>query len=372
MITSTSIKQATGFFLGLILTGFSTGSLSAGKSTPLKNIYPAEESNSTVKGKEFTSLELKSKAVAGIGLGQAIETGIIVKTDKNKEYRTPGFPEEGSFRTIAWDQFGVEVEGGTFADGKVIISSNFADIKQHEVKVKAYLLKNPELKSELVLHLDYKGEMLADFSGTAGKPGRNGQSGQRGDNGSSSTSPRDGGNGGQGGNGGDGAQGQDIEVFAKIKPDPILKKDLLEVRVKSKTTGVEQVYLVDPDGGKLKVSTDGGRGGSGGTGGYGGPGGSNSYSKTSGNGGNAGFAGNGGNGARGGSITVYLDPGTDKIPAGTLTFSNEGGAGGNRGQAGVGGAKGDYPSNWGQHGAPGFPGNSGTKGPEIKIIKQKL
>ncbi|MGV2482040.1 UNVERIFIED_CONTAM: hypothetical protein IGO34_35170, partial [Salmonella enterica subsp. enterica serovar Weltevreden] len=80
-----------------------------------------------------------------------------------------------------------------------------------------------------------------------------------------------------------------------------------------------------------------------------------SYSKTSGNGGNAGYAGNGGNGARGGSITVYLDPGVDKLPAGTLTYSNEGGAAGSRGQAGVGGAKGDYPSNWGQHGTPGYP-----------------
>ncbi len=371
-MTSTSLKQATGLFLGLILTAFSAGSLSAGKTTLLKNRYPAEENSRLITGKEFISLEIKSKISAGIGLGQAIEIGILVKNDKNKEYRTPGFPEEGSFRTVEWDQFGVDVEGGTFADGKVIISSNFADIKEHQVKVKAYLLKNPELKSELILHLDYKGGMLADFSGTPGKAGRNGQSGQRGDNGSSSTSPRDGGNGGQGGNGGDGGQGQDIEVFAKMKPDPILKKDLLEVRVKSKTTGVEQIYLVDPDGGKLNVSADGGAGGSGGAGGYGGPGGSNSYSKTSGNGGNAGFAGNGGNGAKGGSITVYLDPSADKLPAGTLTYSNEGGAAGNRGQAGVGGAKGDYPSSWGQHGAAGFPGNSGTKGPEIKIIKQKL
>lgn len=365
-MTSTSLKRTTGFFLSLMLTGFSIGTLSA------RNTSASGSANTAVSGKEFASLELRSKAGSGISPGQSIPIGIIVKTDKDKEYRTPNFPEDGSFRSIEWDRFGVEVEGGTFADGKVIISSNLADIKHYQIKVKAYFLKNPELKHELVLNLDFKGEIVADFSGERGKPGRNGQSGQRGDNGSSSTSPRDGGNGGQGGNGGDGAPGQDIEVFAKMTSDAILKKDLLEVRVKSKTTGIEQIYLVDPAGGKLKVSVDGGAGGSGGSGGYGGPGGSNSYSKTSGNGGNAGYAGNGGNGAKGGSVTVYLDPSVDKLPAGTLIYSNEGGVAGSRGLAGVGGAKGDYPSNWGQHGTPGFPGNSGNKGPEIKIIKQKL
>lgn len=371
-MTFSLIKNPTNLFLGVMLTGFSIGSLYAGKTIPFKPTDPVEESSGIIKGKEFTSLELRSKSLTGISPGQNIDIGIIVKTDKDKEYRTPGFPEEGSFRSIEWDRFGVEVEGGTFANGKVIISNNLADIKNYQVKVKAWFIKNPELKHELVLNLDFKGEILADFSGTMGKPGRNGQSGLRGDNGSSSTPPRDGGNGGQGGNGSDGGPGQDIEVFAKMKPDPVLKKDLLEVRVKSKTTGTEQVYFVDPAGGKLKVSADGGAGGSGGSGGYGGPGGSNSYSKTSGNGGNAGFAGNGGNGGKGGSITVYVDPGVDKLPAGTLSFSNEGGAAGNRGQAGVGGAKGDYPSTWGQHGTPGFPGNSGIKGPEVKIIKQKL
>lgn len=371
-MTSSLIKNPTSLFLGFMLTSFCIGALYAGKTTHFKNIHPVEESSSTIKGKEFTSLELRSRSLTGISPGQSIDIGIIVKTDKDKEYRTPNFPEEGSFRSIEWDRFGVEVEGGTFANGRVTISNNLADIKQYQVKVRAYFLKNPELKHELILNLDFKGEMLADFSGTPGKAGRNGQNGQRGDNGSSSTSPRDGGNGGQGGNGSDGGQGQDIEVFAKMKPDPILKKDLLEVRVKSKSTGTEQVYFVDPAGGKLKVSADGGAGGYGGSGGYGGPGGSNSYSKTSGNGGNAGFAGNGGNGAKGGSITVYLDPSVDKLPAGTLSFSNEGGAAGNGGQAGVGGAKGDYPSTWGQHGTPGYRGNSGTKGPEIKLIKQKL
>jgi len=371
MMISTSLKQAAGFFLGLIFGGLSS-SLHAGKLTHFKNMNGMEAGSSATKGKEFTSLELRSRTLSGISPGQSIDIGIIVKTDKDKEYRTPNFPEEGSFRSIEWDRFGVEVEGGSFTNGKVIINSNAADIKNYQVKIKAYFIKNPELKHELILNLDFKGEVLADFSGTPGKPGRNGQSGQRGDNGSSSTSPRDGGNGGQGGNGGDGGQGQDIDVFAKLKYDAVLKKDLLEVRVKSKTTGTEQVYFVDPAGGKLKISADGGAGGPGGTGGYGGPGGSNSYSKTSGNGGNAGFAGNGGNGAKGGSIVVYLDPSTDKLPAGILTYSNEGGAAGSRGQAGVGGAKGDYTSNWGQHGTPGLPGNSGSKGPEVKIIKQKL
>lgn len=325
------------------------------------------------KGKDFVSIELKRKEVAGIALGQAIEIGIIAKNAKEKEYRTPNFPEEGNFREVAWEQFTIEVEGGKFENGKVIISSNPADVKNHQVKIKATTVKNPEVKAELVLNLDYKGQILADFSGTAGRYGQRGQDGRRGNNATTSSDRCSGGtNGGQGGNGGDGEQGPDIEVFAKMKFDDGLKKELLEVRVKNKTTGAEQVFLVNPDGGKLNVSANGGNGGRGGSGGYGGPGGNDTYSKTSGSGGDGGNGGNGGNGAKGGSITAYLDPSTDKLPPGTITFSNEGGDAGNKGEAGIGGAKGDYPSNWGRQGAFGVPGNAGTKGPAIKVIKQKL
>ena len=329
--------------------------------------------HSMIKGNEFVSIEIKRAATPGIAPGQRIAIGIIAKTTKDKEYRTPGFPEDGSFRTIEWNRFKVEVEGGIFADGKVMISSNPSEIKNHQVKIKASFLKNPEIASELVLEIDYKGETFADFSGTPGKYGQSGQNGVRGNNAvTSSDRCSSGGNGGQGGNGGDGGQGQDLEVYAKMKYNEELKKELLEVRVKSLTTNKEQMYWVDPNGGSIKISADGGIGGAGGSGGAGGAGGNDTYSKTSGSGGYGGSGGNGGNGAKGGSITVYMDPSTNKLPNGVILFSNEGGAAGNRGQGGNGGAKGDYPSNWGQSGPSGAYGNAGTKGPEIKIIKQKV
>jgi hypothetical protein len=338
----------------------------------LKDKLLGSKDSSGTKGKDFTSISIQQKETPNIALGQEIEIGIVAKNAKDKEFKTPGFLDPGTFKTVQWDQFKIEVEGGTFADGKVTVNSNPASIKNHEVKIKASTIKNAEIKSELVLKLNYKGNVVADFSGTPGKQGQMGQSGIRGNNGSGSSNCSAGTNGGQGGNGGNGGTGQDIEAFVKMKFDEVLKKDMLQVLVKSKTTGKEQVYIVDPDGGKITVSADGGKGGAGGSGGYGGPGGSDTYKKVGANGGDGGNGGNGGIGGNGGTITAYIDPSAEKLVGTVVIFSNEGGALGWAGNGGTGGAKGDYGANWGRQGSSGVGGQAGEKGPQIKIVKQKV
>jgi hypothetical protein len=365
-------KQLCLFAVLLLVSSVSHAQLGSGL-LKLKDKLAGKDSAGGVKGKDYVSIEIRQKEATGYNLGQELEIGIVAKNDKDKEYKTPGFLAPGTFKTVEWNQFKIEVEGGKFADGKVIISGNPADIKNHEVKIKAATIKNAEIKSEWTVKLNYTGNIVADFSGTPGERGYSGQNGQRGANAvTSSDKCGSGGNGGPGGNGGNGDVGQDIEVFAKMKYDEVLKKELLHVLVKSKTTGKSQTYLVNPEGGKIKVSADGGYGGSGGQGGQGGQGGDDSYRQASGNGGNGGSGGVGGNGANGGTITAYMDPSTDKLPAGVITFSNEGGEGGYRGEAGIAGAKGYYNSNWGQQGAYGTYGQAGKKGPQVKILKQKV
>jgi len=75
--------------------------------------------------------------------------------------------------------------------------------------------------------------------------------------------------------------------------------------------GKTRLYLIDPQGGALTVTADGGPGGSGGRGGRGGAGGSGGIGTPDGSSGNSGSDGrNGFDGSpgRGGSITVTYDP----------------------------------------------------------------
>jgi antitoxin component YwqK of YwqJK toxin-antitoxin module len=329
--------------------------------------------NSALSAKEFASLEIKTEEAPNITLGQTIRIGIVALTDKGKEFKTPGFLTPGILKMVEWTQFKIEVEGGTFSDGAITISSNLSEIKNYQVKIKASSIDNPEIKNELILTLNFRGTTLASFEGTEGREGREGKSGPKGPNAvTSSDAAGNGGMGGSGGQGGNGGPGQNIEVYVKMQNDEILKKEMVYVFVKSNSTNRQALFLVDPDGGKIIVSANGGDGGYGGPGGMGGQGGDDTYRQSSGNGGQGGSGGSGGDGSNGGSITVYMDPSAEKLNPDVLKFTNEGGEAGGSGNGGQGGYKGYYESSAGQNGTEGTQGQAGTKGPEIKIVKQKV
>jgi hypothetical protein len=107
---------------------------------------------------------------------------------------------------------------------------------------------------------------------------------------------------------------------------------LLQVSVSSGKT--EQLFLVDPNGGSLTVTSAGGSGGSGGRGGRGGRGGSGGVGIPSGRDGMSGSDGRSGNSGRdgkGGPIFVTYDPRTKpylgaiqlRNPRGPAPFMNE-------------------------------------------------
>jgi hypothetical protein len=175
---------------------------------------------------------------------------------------------------------------------------------------------HPDLHADLDIPITYDYNFVANFSGAPGSDGLNGSDGLPGSPGSmGSTDPNNpspGGNGGNGTNGSDGGDGGNggnappvqVRVTLRAGAHPLLQASVV-------AEGKQRLYLIDPRGGALTVTADGGRGGSGGKGGRGGSGGSGGIGTPNGSSGSAGSDGrNGFDGSPGkaGSITVTYDP----------------------------------------------------------------
>jgi hypothetical protein len=191
----------------------------------------------------------------------------------------------------------------------------------------------PGLHADLDIPLRYNVAFAANFSGVRGADGMNGSDGTDGMSGSDGSidanNPSPGGNGTNGSDGSDGQDGSpggdapDVQIWLALRPgsSPLLQAGVLAAGHK------ERFYLVDPQGGTLTVTADGGAGGSGGKGGRGGRGGSGGIGIPSGSNGMDGHDGrNGFDGSmgRGGHITVTYDPQV-KPYLSMLRLSNQGG-----------------------------------------------
>jgi hypothetical protein len=191
---------------------------------------------------------------------------------------------------------------------------------------------HPDLHADLDIPITYDYNFVANFSGAPGSDGLNGSDGLPGSPGSmGSTDPNNpspGGNGGNGTNGSDGGDGGNggnappVQVRVTLRPGthPLLQASVV-------AAGKQRLYLIDPQGGALTVTADGGRGGSGGRGGRGGSGGSGGMGTPNGSSGSAGSDGrNGFDGSpgRAGSITVTYDPRVQPYLT-AIRLSNQGG-----------------------------------------------
>jgi len=138
--------------------------------------------------------------------------------------------------------------------------------------------------AELDIPFRYNVAFVSDFSGSRGSDGMNGADGSDGISGTPcSTDPNNPSPGGDGTNGTDGSNGQDgspggnappVDVRITLQPANPLSPDHALLQLSVSAQGKQRLYLVDPQGGSLKVVADGGPGGSGGRGGRGGRGGS--------------------------------------------------------------------------------------------------
>ncbi len=191
---------------------------------------------------------------------------------------------------------------------------------------------HPDIRADLDIPVRYDEKYTANFSGSPGSSGMNGMDGMNGASGSmGSMDPNNPSAGGNGGNGTDGSNGEDGGPGGNAPPVQVRvafragDHPLLQVSVTA--AGHQKLYLVDPQGGSLMVSADGGAGGSGGRGGRGGQGGSGGMgtpSGSSGSNGSDGRSGSDGPPGKGGSITVRYDPQAKPFLA-VIRLSNRGG-----------------------------------------------
>src|SRR5580698_9250851 len=265
----------------------------------------------------------------GIAPGEKSPLVVVVTETDGKTLQTEG----AGHGKVLWKDLTVVATVAT-VNQKGIVSlpkdPRISDGKLAHVAIT--VTSHPDIHAELDIPVRYNYAFTSNFSGSAGSDGMNGSDGMAGSSGSSGSTdpnnPSPGGNGGNGTNGGDGADGgkggnaPPVQVRVTLRPgaNPLLQASVA-------AAGKTRLYLIDPKGGALTVTADGGPGGSGGRGGRGGAGGAGGIGTPNGSSGNAGLDGrNGFDGSpgRGGSITMTYDPQV-KPYRNIIHLSNKGG-----------------------------------------------
>ena len=165
------------------------------------------------------------------------------------------------------DYFHFSTQGGFWEKGKFTIDPDFMKIDEHRAALIVNSLRNKSVADTFAVQLDYRHAYDLHLSGSSGMPGFSGMTGSSGSSGS---------NGFDGQNGQNGEYGSgspEMGVWVDLYRDSILNFDLLYVYAQDLWSGEEHRYLINPQGGKLAVSSNGGTGGNGGAGGNGGSGG---------------------------------------------------------------------------------------------------
>jgi hypothetical protein len=276
-----------------------------------------------------TSMEVKLAQGAAIAPGEKLPLVVSFTDPNGKVWVTEG---EGRGK-ILWKDLTLTPTVVT-ANKKGIVSlpsdPRISDGKVAHVAITAP--SHPDLHSEIDIPVRYDYNYSFYISGSSGSSGMNGSDGMDGSSGSMGSidpnNPSPGGNGSDGSNGSDGQDGGSgwdappTQVRVAIRPGP---HPLLQVGASA--TGYDRLYLIDPNGGLLTVTSEGGRGGSGGKGGRGGRGGSGGSGIPNGSSGSDGLSGrDGSNGSpgRAGSITVTYDPQAKPFLS-IIRLSNSGG-----------------------------------------------
>jgi hypothetical protein len=277
--------------------------------------------------------------VNALGPGQSARLVITAASEDGKQFVTTG----AGHGKVAFDNYTITasiVHVSTSGKVTMPVDPRVSDGQAGQLHI--VTVAHPDVTTDLVVPVRYDIAFTADFSGQNGTDGLDGMDGLDGSSGQDGAPPTvdpttgaaglagpgergsDGGNGTDGSNGGDGAPGQAVHVWMRLVPGP---RPLLQV----KAAGVlkTQLFLVDPNGGSLKVVANGGqggRGGRGGRGGHGGQGGSGFPPGSNGWDGRPGMDGTAGFGGRAGTITVSVDPEAQRY-LNCLTLINRSGSG---------------------------------------------
>lgn len=260
-----------------------------------------------------TSMEAKLAKGAAIAPGEKLPLVVAFTEPDGKVWMTEG---EGHGK-ILWKDLTITPSVVTASKkGVVSLSSDprISDGKVAHVAITAP--SHPDLHSEIDIPVRYDYNYSFHIAGSSGSSGMSGSDGMDGSSGSMGSidpnNPSAGGNGSDGSNGSNGSDGgaggdaPPVQVRVAIRSG---SHPLLQVGVSAGRS--DRLYLIDPNGGFLTVTSAGGSGGSGGKGGRGGRGGSGGVGSPSGSSGSDGLSGRDGSDGspgRAGSITVTYDP----------------------------------------------------------------
>jgi hypothetical protein len=271
------------------------------------------------------SASMVSKAggpvVSALGPGQSARLVLVASTQDGKQFATVG---AGSGK-VAFDNYTIESTIVQVSKrGKVSLSSDPRVSEGKIAHLRIIPTAHPDVVAEFDIPVRYDIAFVANFSGADGFSGNDGMPGSDGLSGTDGTpatvdpttgalgTQGPGGNGSNGGDGGDGSNGQDgapggtVHVWVRLESGT---KPLLQIKAASGAR--ESLYLVDPNGGTLKILANGGSGGRGGTGGAegrGGSGGSGFPPGSNGLDGRRGFDGQSGTDGAAGTIALSVDP----------------------------------------------------------------
>jgi uncharacterized membrane protein YgcG len=294
-------------------------------------------------------------------------------------------------REVPYDRYQIRMFGGWFKKGTATINDDFEQIVNHQTVLQVTPLATPKTSFEVSYYLDYKKHYRFNSSGSDGFSGFSGADGSSGSFGGDGASGTDGGDGRHG----DHAPNVFVDLWTYY--DTLLRQEMLVAQVEGfwKT----KKYLINPHGGGLSVTTQGGDGGSGGNGGNGGHGGNGrdgmvriekekindstfvekrvvGPAEDGGDGGDGGYGGHGGDGGNGGDIFCYHSEGAVKYLQiiDLKSAGGRGGFGGSGGSAGSGGRGGDGEpdGNNGSSGCSGLSGANGRSGRDGNVVYQLI
>lgn len=277
-------------------------------------------------------------------------TDEIVRLDKNSYTRK-------------WSWFDISTsKGAVFDKGAIVVANDVRQFECDTITLTVFPENADSLKQVFRFILNYNHTYTANFNGADGKDGADG-------NKSSAASP-------DGGDGVDGDRGNDGEnLFVYIDNHPC-NQNLLKIEVRDTTNNKIEYFIINKNGGRLVINSEGGKGGDGGDGAHGEKGKSAGKRRQPEDGGNGGNGANGGDGGNGGIIRIYSS--LKAMPYTSLiVVNNKAGKGGNNGKKGKGkdGGKGSmsFPdANSGSDGENGEDGQSGTDGGEADILTQEI
>lgn len=214
----------------------------------------------------ITSMQASLPKGPGIAPGEKSRLVVVLTEPDGKTLQTEG----AGHGKVLWKDLKVTASVVTANQKGTVflpVDPRISDGKVAHVTVT--VPSHPDLRAELDIPLRYDYKFSANFSGSSGSSGFNGSDGLDGTSGTpGSLDPNNPSAGGDGSNGTDGSNGQDGGSGGDAPPVQILvalragSRPLLQVSVSA--AGQQKLYLVDPQGGSLTVSADGGSGGSGG------------------------------------------------------------------------------------------------------------